>query len=147
MILVLFVHFFWKNLLDITLQALPGAFGIGTSQRKRVGTDVDLKPLHNTILMIPMPAPIQKARLALVQIDIAYFTHSLIFLHLGLVLLHVLLLFFLEFPGELLILLEFLDHVEVCAFLQGTLVLGVVALLFDFLAVKVLISLLDLFLV
>ena len=97
--------------------------------------------------MKPMPAPIQKARLALVQIDIADFTHSLIFLHLGLVLLYVLLLFFLEFPGELLVLLDFLDHVEVCAFLEGALVLGVVALLLDFLTVELLISLLDLFLV
>lgn len=74
MILVLLVHFFGKYLLDIAFKTLLGAFSIWTSQGEGVGTNVDLKALHNAIFMKSMPTPVQKARLALVQIDVADLT-------------------------------------------------------------------------
>ena len=111
MILVLFVESILKNDFDIAFEAFQGALSIGASQRKSVSTDINLESFRNTLAMKPMPALVQEAGVAFVQVNITDLTKRLVYFHFGLVVLHVLFLLLLEFSGELLVLLHFADEV------------------------------------
>lgn len=128
MVLVLFVKLFWQNRANIKFKTVILTVLIGTPEREVIEGDLGLEGLNETLLMEAMSTLVQEGRIAIIEINIAYFTHCLLFFHFGSILFHVLFLFLLKAPSHLLILLHFEYHFVVEIRLIGLLLLMLLVL-------------------